>query len=62
MGATDIFQIEEHMELAPMQPGDVSVTYADTGKLKRNYGFKLETDLRIGLRAFAEWYKEYYNI
>ena len=56
------FHIEEHMELVPMQPGDVPVTYADTGKLERAYAFKPETDLRTGLRAFAEWYKEYYKI
>lgn len=56
------FNIEEHMELVPMQPGDVPVTYADTGKLERDYGFKPKADLRTGLRAFAEWYREYYKI
>lgn len=56
------FDIEEHWELVPMQPGDVPVTYADTSKLERDYGFKPETDLRTGLRIFAEWYKEYYKI
>ncbi|RKJ43720.1 NAD-dependent epimerase/dehydratase family protein [bacterium 1XD8-76] len=56
------FNIEEHMELVPMQPGDVPVTYADTGKLEQDYGFKPETDLRSGLRSFAEWYREYYRI
>lgn len=56
------FDIEKHMELVPMQPGDVPVTYADTGRLERDYGFRPGTDLRTGLRAFAEWYKEYYVI
>lgn len=55
------FRMEEHMELVPMQPGDVPVTYADTEKLERDYGFKPGTDLRTGLRAFAEWYKKYYG-
>lgn len=45
----------------PMPPGDVPVTYADTGRLERDYGFRPGTDLRTGLRAFAEWYKEYYG-
>lgn len=53
------FRIEDHMELVPMQPGDVPVTYADTGKLERDYGFRPKTNLKSGLRAFAEWYKEY---
>lgn len=56
------FKIEEHMELMPMQPGDVPVTYADTSRLERDYGFKPEKELRTGLRAFAEWYRDYYKI
>ena len=44
-----------------MQPGDVPVTYADTSALERDFGFKPSTDLRIGLRKFAEWYKEFYS-
>jgi nucleoside-diphosphate-sugar epimerase len=49
-----------HKELVPMQPGDVAVTYADTSALERNFGFKPRTDLRTGLRQFAEWYKKFY--
>ena len=53
---------EAHKKLVPMQPGDVPVTYADTGALERDYGFKPNTDLRDGLRKFAEWYKEFYKV
>ncbi len=56
------YDFEIHKELVPMQPGDVPVTYADTSELERDFGFKPNTDLRIGLRKFAEWYKEYYRI
>lgn len=45
-----------------MQPGDVPVTYADTSALERDFGFKPSTDLRTGLRKFAEWYEEFYKI
>lgn len=55
------FDIEEHMELVPMQPGDVPVTFADTSQLEKEYGFQPKTDLRTGLKAFAEWYREYYK-
>lgn len=58
----DDFNLESHMELVPMQPGDVPVTYADASGLERNFGFKPEIDLRTGLRKFAEWYKEYYKV
>lgn len=56
------YDFEAHKKLVPMQPGDVPVTYADTGALERDYGFKPNTNLRDGLRKFAEWYKEFYKI
>lgn len=55
------YDFEAHKELVPMQPGDVPVTYADTTPLEQDFGFKPSTPLRTGLRAFAEWYKEYYG-
>lgn len=56
------YDFEAHKELVPMQPGDVPVTYADTSALERDFGFKPSTSLREGLRKFAEWYKEFYQI
>ena len=56
------YDFDSHKELVPMQPGDVPVTYADTSALERDFGFKPSTDLRTGLRKFAEWYKEFYKI
>ena len=56
------YDFEAHKELVPMQPGDVPVTYADTSALERDFGFKPSTDLRTGLRRFAEWYKEFYRV
>lgn len=55
------YDFEAHKALVPMQPGDVPMTYADTSALERDYGFKPSTSLRDGLRAFAEWYKEFYG-
>ena len=54
------YDFESHKKLVPMQPGDVPVTYADTSALERDYGYKPSTDLRTGLRNFAEWYKNFY--
>lgn len=54
------YDFESHKELVPMQPGDVPVTYADTMPLQRDFGYKPSTDLRTGLRKFAEWYNEFY--
>lgn len=56
------YDFEAHKKLVPMQPGDVPVTYADTSALEADMGFKPSTSLRDGLRKFAEWYKEFYNV
>ena len=55
------YDFEAHKKLVPMQPGDVPVTYADTSALERDYGYKPSTSLRDGLRAFAEWYADFYQ-
>ena len=55
------YDFEAHKKLVPMQPGDVPTTYADATALERDFGFTPRITLREGLRAFAEWYKEYYG-
>ena len=40
---------------------DVPLTCADSEALERDYGFTPRIGIRQGLRAFAEWYKEYYK-
>lgn len=55
------YDFEGHRELVGMQQGDVPVTYADSEALERDYGFTPKITIREGLRAFAEWYKEYYK-
>ena len=49
------------IEPAPMQPGDVPATYADTERLARATGFSPSTPLQTGLAEFAAWFKRYYG-
>ena len=56
------YDFAAHKQLVPMQAGDVPVTYADTSALEEDFGFKPSTPLRVGLRRFAEWYKEFYKV
>ena len=56
------YDFDAHKQLVPMQPGDVPVTYADTSALERDFGFKPSTPLREGLRRFARWYREFYQV
>ena len=55
------YDFEGHRELVGMQPGDVPVTYADSSGLEEDYGFRPSIGIREGLRAFAQWYKDYYS-
>ena len=49
------------LEMLPMQPGDVEVTYADTTKLKKAVNYKPSTSLSEGIYSVIDWYKLYYK-
>ena len=44
----------------PMQPGDVSATWADVSKLRALCGYAPKTDLETGIAQFVEWYRSYF--
>ncbi|MEM9716762.1 MAG: NAD-dependent epimerase/dehydratase family protein [Pseudomonadota bacterium] len=46
----------------PMQTGDVPATFADATLLRELTGYKPETDVKDGIRAFVEWYRDYYQV
>jgi UDP-glucuronate 4-epimerase len=46
--------------LLPMQPGDVSATYADVDDLMRDVGFKPSTPIEVGVQEFVSWYRSYF--
>ncbi len=56
------YDFESHKKLVPMQPRDVPITYADTSVLETDFGYKPSTSLCDGLRKFAEWYKDFYQM
>jgi len=49
-------------EYYPMQAGDVYQTYADVTELMKDFNFKPDTPISVGLERFVKWYKEYYKI
>ena len=55
------FDVNQHLDLIPMQPGDVPITYADTSPLEKEFGFKPSTSLSEGLNRFAKRYKDFYK-
>jgi UDP-glucuronate 4-epimerase len=49
-------------ELAPMQPGDVTTTYADIETARRDLAFDPKTPVSEGLRRFVSWYREFHGV
>ncbi len=50
------------MNLLPMQPGDVPVTYADVTDLVENLNYRPDTSIEYGIGEFVKWYREYYGL
>lgn len=48
--------------MLPMQPGDVVETSADITESHEILGFSPKTPLKMGIRAFIAWYREYYGV
>ena len=49
-------------ELAPLQPGDVPDTAADTTGLQADVGYAPATPLREGVQRFVDWYRGFYKV
>jgi len=58
----EIIGIKAKVNLLPMQPGDVLVTYADVEALCADAGFRPDTPLQVGLERFVNWYRSYYRV
>jgi len=53
---------EAKKRMMPIQPGDVPKTYADVNDLIKEMGYKPETPIETGIKAFIDWYRGYYNV
>jgi UDP-glucuronate 4-epimerase len=48
--------------LLPMQLGDVAETFADVRELEEDIGYRPSTPIEVGVRNFADWYREFYRV
>jgi UDP-glucuronate 4-epimerase len=48
--------------LLPMQPGEVLSTYADVEDLAKDFDFRPNTAIEVGLQKFVQWYRGYYHV
>jgi UDP-glucuronate 4-epimerase len=51
--------VEPVLDLLPMQPGDVTATWADIAPARRDLGYDPATPLAAGIPRFIEWYRAY---
>lgn len=49
--------IKAGLEFAPVQPGDVPITYADISKARKMLGYNPLVGLEEGINSFVDWYK-----
>ena len=46
-------------KMYPMQQGDVPTTFADISQLTKDYDYKTNTTINIGLKEFLKWFENY---
>ena len=45
----------------PLQKGDVKQTVSNTNLLKKITGYRPNTNYKLGIKNFVNWYKNYYK-
>lgn len=46
-------------DLRPMQPGDVTATFADIDDAARDWGYAPATPIEVGIPRFVDWYRRH---
>lgn len=49
------------IEFKPLQPGDVTKTYANVERLQTLTGYKPNTPITKGVKQFVDWYLDYFH-
>lgn len=57
----DALGLEAKKIMRPMQPGDVTSTYADVSRLRALTGYEPKVMLEDGLQRFVSWYRDFYG-
>ncbi|RYF96431.1 MAG: NAD-dependent epimerase [Chitinophagaceae bacterium] len=58
----DQLGVKANKVMTEMQPGDVTVTYADVSQLRDDFDYRPSTPISKGIREFITWYREYYKV
>ena len=58
----DALGMTAQKEMLPLQMGDVPDTYADVSELVAAVGYQPNTPVKQGVKAFVDWYRDYYQL
>jgi len=58
----DELGVKAEKNLMPIQPGDVEKTWADVSGLMNDFNYKPDTNIRVGVKKFIDWYKDFYKL
>ena len=58
----DNLNVKAKKNMLPMQPGDVSATWANVDDLIQDYGYRPNTPIKEGVSNFISWFKKFYHI
>ncbi|MBO8230560.1 capsular biosynthesis protein CpsI [Prochlorococcus marinus str. MU1404] len=58
----DSLGIKAEKLLLPIQPGDVECTSSDCSALESWIDFKPNTPIKVGIKKFTKWYREFYGV
>lgn len=58
----DCMQKKAMKEMYPMQLGDVPKTYADINEIKCDFNYTPKTSIKVGIKSFINWYRNYYKL
>jgi UDP-glucuronate 4-epimerase len=50
------------IDFQPIQPGDVTATYANIDAIQRDLGYAPTTSIDVGVPAFVDWYRAYHGV
>ena len=58
----EVLGLNAKKNFLPMQPGDVTRTWADTDDLFREFNYRPSTTVKEGVARFISWYRSYYSV
>ncbi len=57
-----VLGMRAEIEMLPIQPGEMTITYADISRAEADLAYRPRTSLEDGLKRFADWYRLYHGL